>query len=1075
MQKRFKTVSMMLFLLGAITGTAYAAPSTAIADDVRITQQSGTCTGIVKDASGETIIGASVVVKGTTNGTITDFDGAFSLSNVKKGDVIQISFVGYKTQEVVWNGNALSITLKDDAQALEEVVVVGFGSQKKADLTGAVSQVKMTEVLGDRPVINATAALQGTMPGLMVSGSSSPGQSKSFNIRGDLSINGGSPLVLIDNVEGDLSALNPDDIESVSVLKDAASSAIYGARAACGVILVTTKRPKNDAKFQFNYSFNQGWENSIGRPKQASLEEYIAAYEEAGYSSQYWAGDGQVSTWKELLQQYKAGTLQGVYENGIYKHTDGRVYYLKESDPQGNALDTGVLSNHNVSVSGGTDKLRFRISGNYSYENGPMITNKDKYMRKALTAFVSADVAKWFTQEISMYYTDTKKTALSNNIRDPFATRLISWYPEGYMPADILGTSEDMIIDSPRNSYLVSPTSTTRNSIPRIQVKSIIKPLKNWEIVAEYTFNKNNYKYNNYSGLMEYADVQLAKKTSPADKIDTYQINTNETKYNALNLYSTYKLELGKHKASVMVGFNQESSWYGAFNASIKEQAVPTVPSFGGGNGEKNISESYTEYAIRGAFARLTYSFADKYLLTANMRYDGSSKFPKENRFGFFPSVSLGWRLGQEHFMDWSREYLDDFKLRASWGSIGNQNISPYGYIASMSINKTTTWLDGGDKVTYISVPGLVRGNYTWETVTTLDFGFDLSMFGSRLNTVFDWYKRDTRDMLASGIELPSVVGASAPLQNVADMTTKGWELAITWRDRVGDWNYSVGFNVYDHMSEITKYNNKSNNLGDYYVGRKFGEIWGYVSDGYYTIDDFDLELAKKNTWVLKEGVTKINGTSPRPGDEKFVNLRGEENIINTGANTLDDPGDRKIIGNSTSRYQFGANMSVGYKGFDLSMMLQGVGKRDVTLGGSALYPFGAGGADGVFHPLYYNQTDYWQAISYDPESPDYMVAKNPNAALFRIYGQEGNVGSNTRTSTKYLQDGSYMRIKNMTLSYTFPTEWIKKIQLNQLRLYVSVENLATFTSLPDGYDPESLSWSYPFYCTWSFGANVSF
>ena len=1075
MQKRFKTVSMMLFLMGALSGTAAASPSSAGADDVRITQQTETATGVVKDALGETVIGASVVVKGTTNGTITDFDGNFSIPGVKKGDIIQISFVGYQTQEIAWDGKPLNITLKDDTQALEEVVVVGFGSQKKADLTGAVSQVKMTEVLGDRPVINATAALQGTMPGLMVSGSSSPGQSKSFNIRGDLSINGGSPLVLIDNVEGDLSALNPDDIESVSVLKDAASSAIYGARAACGVILVTTKRPKNDTKFQFNYSFNQGWENSIGRPKQASLEEYIAAYEEAGYSAQYWAGDGQVSTWKELLQQYKAGTLQGVYENGIYKHTDGRIYYLKESDPQGNALDTGVLSNHNVSVSGGTDKLRFRISGNYSYENGPMITNKDKYMRKALSAFISADVAKWYTQEISMYYTDTKQTALSNNIRDPFATRLISWYPEGNMPGEILGRSDDYIIDSPRNSYLVSPTSTTRNSIPRIQVKSIIKPLKNWEIVAEYTFNKKNYKYNNYSGLMEYADVQLAVKKLPTSGIDTYQINTNETKYNALNLYSTYKLELGKHKASVMVGFNQESSWYGAFNASIEQQSVPTVPSFGGGTGTKNISESYSEYAIRGAFARLTYSFADKYLLTANMRYDGSSKFPKENRFGFFPSVSVGWRLGQEHFMDWSREYLDDFKLRASWGSIGNQNISPYGYIASMGINPSTAWLDGGDKISVIGVPGLVRGNYTWETVTTLDFGFDLSMFGSRLSAVFDWYKRDTKDMLAAGIELPSTVGALAPLQNVADMSTKGWELAITWRDRVGDWNYSVGFNVYDHMSEITKYNNLSNNLGDYYVGRKFGEIWGYVSDGYYTIDDFDLEQAKKNTWVLKEGVTKINGYTPRPGDEKFVNLRGEENIINTGANTLDDPGDRKIIGNSTSRYQFGANLSVGYKGFDLSMMLQGVGKRDVTLSGSALFPFGAGGADGVFHPLYYNQTDYWQAISYDPESPDYMVAKNPNAALFRIYGQEGNVVSNTRTSTKYLQDGSYMRIKNMTLSYTFPTEWIKKINLNQLRMYVSVENLATFTSLPDGYDPESLSWSYPFYRTWSVGANVSF
>ena len=1074
MQKRFKTVSMMLFLLGAFTGAAYASPSLVDADDVRITQQTTTATGVVKDALGETVIGASVVVKGTTNGTITDFDGNFSIPDVKKGAIIQISFVGYQTQEVVWEGKPLNIVLKDDTQALEEVVVVGFGSQKKADLTGAVSQVKMDEVLGDRPVINATAALQGTMPGLMVSGASSPGQSKSFNIRGDLSINGGAPLVLIDNVEGDLSALNPDDIESVSVLKDAASAAIYGARAAGGVILVTTKRPKNDAQFQFNYSFNQGWEKSIGRPEQASLMEYIDAYEEAGYSKQYWAGNGQIATWRELLQQYQAGTLQGVYENGIYKHSDGAVYYLKEGDPQGNALDTGVLSNHNLSVSGGTDKLRFRISGNYSYENGPMVTDKDKYIRKALSAFISADITKWYTQEITMYYTDTKRSALSSNIRDPFATRLISWYPEGNMPGDILGRSEDLVIDSPRNSYLVSPTSSTRNSIPRIQVKSIIKPLKNWDIVAEYTFNKKNYKYNNYTGLMEYADVQLAVKKLPTSGIDTYTINQEETRYNALNLYSTYKLDLGKHKASVMAGFNQESSWYGYLNTSIDQQAVPTVPSFGGGTGTKNIREGYTEYAIRGAFGRLTYSYDDKYLLTANMRYDGSSKFPKKNRFGFFPSVSVGWRLGQEKFMDWSREYLDDLKLRASYGSIGNQNISPYGFIASMGIGQSTTWLDGGDKVTVIGVPGLVRANYTWETVTTLDIGFDLNMFGNRLNAVFDWYKRDTKDMLSEGVELPSSVGTGAPLQNVADMSTKGWELAVTWRDKIGDWSYSVGFNLYDHMSKITKFDNESGSLGMYYVGRKFGEIWGYVSDGYYSIDDFEPEQAKKGTWVLKEGVVKLNGYTPQPGDEKFKDLNGD-GVINEGAITLDNPGDRKIIGNSTQRFQFGANMSVGYKGFDLSVMLQGVGKRDVSMGGHALYAFGGGGADGVFHPVYYNQTDYWKAISYDPADPNYMVPENPNAKLFRIYGQASNSGSNTRTSDKYLQDGSYMRIKNMTLSYTFPTQWIQKINLNQLRLYVSVENLATFTSLPKGYDPENLSWSYPFYRTWSIGANVSF
>ena len=1065
----------MLFLMGALSGAANAAPSLADADDVRITQQTETATGVVKDAIGETVIGASVVVKGTTTGTITDFEGNFSLPGVKKGDIILISFVGYQSQEMVWEGKPLNVVLKDDTQALEEVVVVGFGSQKKADLTGAVSQVKMDEVLGDRPVINATAALQGAMPGLMVSGSSSPGQSKSFQIRGDLSINGGAPLVLIDNVEGDLSALNPDDIESVSVLKDAASAAIYGARAAGGVILVTTKRPKNDTKFQFNYSFNQGWEKSIGRPEQASLMDYIDAYEEAGYSKQYWAGNGQISTWRELLQQYRAGSLQGVHDNGIYKHTDGAVYYLKEGDPQGNALDTGVLSNHNISVSGGTDKLRFRISGNYSYENGPMITDKDKYTRKALSAFISADIAKWYTQEITMYYTDTKRSELSSNIRDPFATRLISWYPEGYMPGEILGKDQDYIIDSPRNSYLVSPTSSTRNSIPRIQIKSIIKPLKNWDIVAEYTYNQKNYKYKNYTGLMEYADVQLAVKKLPTSGIDTYTINQEETKYNALNLYSTYKLELGKHKASVMVGFNQESSWWGYLNTSVDEQSVPTVPSFGGGTGTKNIREGYSEYAIRGAFGRLTYSFDDKYLLTANMRYDGSSKFPKNNRFGFFPSVSVGWRLGQEKFMNWSREYLDDFKLRASYGSIGNQNIDPYGYIASMGIGQSTTWLDGGDKITYIGVPGLVRANYTWETVTTLDFGFDLNMFRNRLNVVFDWYKRDTKDMLSEGVELPSSVGTTAPLQNVADMTTKGWELNVTWRDKIGDWNYSVGFNLYDSKSEITKFNNKSGNIGTYHVGYYYpNDIWGYISDGYYGIEDFEPEQAKTGTWVLKEGVVKLNGYTPQPGDEKFKDLNGD-GIINTGAGTFEDPGDRKIIGDRTPRYQFGANMSVGYKGFDLSVMLQGVGKRDYTLGGHALFPFGGGGADGVFHPVYYNQTDYWKAISYDPADPNYMVPENPNARLFRIYGQAANSGSNTRSSDKYLQDASYMRIKNMTLSYTFPKNWIEKIHLNQLRLYVSVENLATFTDLPKGYDPENLKWSYPFYRTWSFGANISF
>lgn len=1034
-----------------------------------------TVTGTIVDKQNEPLIGVAVKVQGTNNATVTNFDGVYSLTNVPTDAILEISYVGMKPQIISLGGRStVNVQMESDDKLLEEVVVVGFGSQRKTDLTGSISQVKMDDILGDRPVISASAALQGAIPGLMISGASAPGQAKSFNIRGTLSINGGNPLILIDNVEGDINALNPDDIESVSVLKDASSAAIYGARGAGGVILVTTKRPRDVAKLQINYSFNQGWENAITRPKQASLTDYITAYQEAGYSSQYWAGNGNLATWQDLLQQYKSGTLQNVYENGIYKHTDGKVYFLKEGDVQGNALSTGVLSNHNVSLSGGTEKLRFRISGNLSYENGPMITNKDKFQRNALTSFLSSDITKWYTQELTMYYTDTKRTGLVGNIRDPFATRLISWYPEGSMPKEIIGSEEDLIIDSPRNSYLVSPVSSTNSSIPRFMSKTIIKPLKNWDIIAEYTFNQNNYRFQSYTGITKYADVQLAVKTLPTDPTrDLYTINTNITKYNALNLYTNYKLEFGEHRIGAMLGFNQENSWYGYFNGSVEGQSVSTVPSFGAGTGTKIISDGYTEYSIRGGFGRLTYSYNDKYLLTANARYDGSSKFPKINRFGFFPSISVGWRVGEENFMAWSRNWLDDLKFRASYGSIGNQNINPYGYIASMSIGEGTYWLSNDKKITYISSPGLIRANYTWEKVNTLDFGFDLTAFKNRLTSTFDWYRRDTKGMLSEGAELPATVGTGAPQQNIADMRTDGWELSVNWRDRIGDWRYNIGLNVYDHMSTITKFNNLSGDLNNWYVGQKLGQIWGYHADAFYSIDDFDIEQAKKNVWVLKEGIPSINGVTVRPGDMKFKDL-DDNKIINSGASTLEDKGDLEIIGNNTSRYQFGSNFGAGFKGFDLNVMLQGVGKRDVWLSGTSMFPFGAGGPDGVFLPLYYNQTDYWTAISYDPTDPNYMVAKNPNAQLFRIYGQEGNVSSNSRTSTKYLQDASYLRVKNVTLSYTFPTSLMQKLDVSQLRMYVSVENLATFTSLPQGYDPESLAWSYPFYRTWSVGASIT-
>ena len=706
----------LLFLLSLFAGANSVAYTLAAPLPVTI-QQEHTCEGFIVDRAGEPVVGASVLVKGTLNGTISDGNGRFSLRQVQPGDRLVISYVGYLSQEMVWDGTPLRITLAEDTQMLDDVVVVGFGTQKKVDLTGAVSQVKMADVLGDRPVINASAALQGSIPGLIVSGASAPGQKKSFNIRGTLSINGGAPLVLIDNVEGDLSTLNPDDIESVSVLKDASSAAIYGARAACGVILVTTKRPREEAKISVDYGFNLGWERAINHPEQAALRDYIAAYEEAGFSNQYWAGNGDISRWKELLQQYQAGTLQGVRENGIFAEED-KVYYLKEGNPSANALGTGFLNNHHIALSGGTDKIRFRLSGNYSTEDGPMITNKDKYIRKAINAFVSADVAKWYTQEATIFYTNTKQTAASNTLCNPYTTRLISWYPEGYMPGEILGLDEELIIDSPRNALLCAPTSRTDNSIPRIQLKSILKPLKGWTLTGEYTYNETNYKYKDYTGITTYADVQLAVRTSPLDPTrDKYTINTAVTKYNALNLYTNYDLTLGKHTLGAMLGFNQESFSEAKVNVSAEGQAAPNVPSFGAAQGLKTLSDTYSEYAIRGGFGRLTYNFDDRYLFTFNGRYDGSSKFPKSNRFAFFPSFSVGWRLDNERFMDGSNDWLDELKLRGSYGQIGNQNIQPYGYLATMNIAEGTPWINKGGKVTYFTTPGLIRANYTWEKV----------------------------------------------------------------------------------------------------------------------------------------------------------------------------------------------------------------------------------------------------------------------------------------------------------------------------------------------------------------------
>lgn len=784
---------------------------------VNVIQQGNICKGVVKDETGESIIGASVLVKGTTNGTITDIDGNFTLSNLKKGDVIEVSYIGYKSQEIVWNGQAINIVLKTDTQELEEVVVVGFGSQKKENLTGAVSQVKMDDVLGSRPVVNAMSALQGTMPGLQITpngDAAGPGQAKTFNIRGTTSINGGSPLVLIDNVPGDIDMLNPEDIESISVLKDAASSAIYGARAAFGVILVTTKKGKTGQKAQLNYNNNFGFQKSINRPETATSLQWMQAYLDAEFNAgKYYTGQ-DMRRWMGYLQEYQKnpGNFKTTGDGVYVSPEDGLNYYLNDKKIYDNILDDfGFLQSHNASLSGGTDKINYRMSIGYSSEKGILATDKDKYRRMTGSAYVSAEVTSWLTQSVDIRYAQSDRNMpVTSDKTGLYDMRLPGVYPEGSLT---LADGTELLTNTPYNILQLATDDNTITDNARILSKTVIKPLKGWDIVFEYTFDKTTTDRRKNKAVRDYTSVELARIQTA--NTSTLESTKGSTDYNAINLYSTYSHSFNDaHNLSVMAGFNQESSDYKSLYAYSYDMINDSYPSHNTSVGEnKVITEDHQVYTVRGAFYRINYDYKGKYLIETNGRYDGSSKFPKKNRFGFFPSVSVGWNIARESFMEKViGNYLSELKLRGSWGQIGNQAINPYQYTPIMDsyAKNDIPWLVNGQKPASVKSPGLVSETFTWETVETLDFGLDVAAFNGRLHGTFDWYRRDTKDMLAPGLELPALIGASAPLQNVADLRTKGWELALSWRDQIGDWGYNVSFNLYDSKTVVTKYNNES-------------------------------------------------------------------------------------------------------------------------------------------------------------------------------------------------------------------------------------------------------------------------
>lgn len=1050
--------------------------------------ETGNCTGIVVDEEGEPLIGVTVSVEGKTIGTATDIDGKFSLANVPNGAKLKFAYIGFSPVTEVWKGQHLVVRMSSTSTDLDDVVVVGYGVQKKVNVSGAVSQVKMDDVLGDRPVANAASALQGAMPGLRIAtNSNTPGQTDNFiQVRGTASLNAQGEatyigaLVLIDNVPGDINSLNPNDIESVSVLKDASASAIYGARAAAGVVLITTKQAKKGEKVTVNYSNNFAWSDAINLPHQERLETYLPIWKEA-FGNSYSAAGQNIDNWMKYLDIYNTNRGQlanhgTLYEDtGIFVDEEGKRYYLKQDDLYQSMMETGFGMNHNLSISGGTDIVTFRMSGSYYDENGPFFGDKDKFRRITFDGNISANIFKWWTAQADFQYSQRKRTQMNDEDGYLYSIRLQNFLPEGNDPDGYRIKTPRAIIDN-------SNTYHQTTDLPRFLIKSVFRPIDGLEAIFEYTYQKSAVNYDYYSGKYTLIDIQQVPTAKPAN--DYYVARWYKTTTNALNIYATYRFDIKElHNFSVMAGYNQEFQDYSYYNVRAQDQYLIDIPTLGGAGGKVDATDSYWQYATRSGFFRVNYNFASRYLLEVSGRYDGSSKFPKKKRFGFFPSFSVAWNVTQEPWWGDNILWVGELKPRVSYGSIGNQiSAGYYGYIEQYGrANQGTNWLnaDAEGYVLGLNPPAqMISSNYTWEKIYTLNAGIDLRAFKNRLSGSFEWFQRDTKDILSESVQLPSVLGATAPLQNVGSLRTRGWELDLKWMDHIGDWRYSVGFNLTDYKTKITSLSfNEENNLSYYYVGREIGEVWGYRWDGFYTVDDF----VDTQSWQLKEGVTSIQGVSPRPGDYKFKNLRDEQtnendiNQINSGLYTLENHGDLEIIGNNAPHFLYGINLSLGWKGFEVQAFFNGVGKMDYFDSSALSYTFGSV-SDRNWYPVFKGTLNYWKPISEDPEDPNYYVAANPNADMPRIYGGvNANLGSNFRTSDKIKRNGAYFRLKNLTVSYTFPQNWMRKIYVQNLRLFVSVENLATWSNLPNGIDPETRSYNYPARRTISTGLNLVF
>lgn len=1025
------------------------------ADEPEVVEQTKpterTVSGVVYDSDGLPVIGAGVMVEGSLHGTVTDEDGRWTLELEDDNVTLEISSMGYQSQSVAVKGRSdFTVTLTSDTQYLDEVVVVGYGTQKKVNLTGSVSMVT-SEDMASRPVSNMSSGLQGLLPGVtVVNASGQPGESgTTIRVRGVGTIGNANPLILIDGIEGDLSTINPEDIESVSVLKDAASASIYGARAANGVLLVTTKKmndnpgaAKDNAKVTFGaYA---GIQTPTRLPQMCDAIEFMTLDNEA---------------------RQNVGTAIGWLEDSFKKVTDNTdPNYFANTDWLDEVLNSyAPQQNYSLSLNGGIGSSGYMLSYRYFDQKGLTVGSSTGEQRHNVRFKMNTKLIDRLTLSSNISYTSRKVTSPINSLTSGggaiynamrIAPNAPVRYTDGTWAYGGGNTNPVAILNDGGRSNV----STEEFSLLEVLKLDI---LKGWDVTATYNLTSTN----------GYKDI--LKKTitfvNPEDKSVNVYASPNSLKNVDLKnvqqtfiIQSNFDITFGKHNVSGVAGMSQE--WYEArmFEASRTNLSTEFEPTLNLGDpSTMSNNATYSSWALRSGFGRVSYNYDERYLLEANIRYDLSSRFHKSVRGGWFPSVSAGWRISEERFMSFAKSIVDNLKIRGSWGMLGNQYVgsSDYPYMSVLEAFTSGLSLIGTSASTGYAPSTLANPNLTWEHIKMVNAGVDVALLQNRLTMSFDWFNKDTEGILLK-LNYPAQIGPKPSEQNAGKVNNRGWEFDLNWRDQRGEFYYGIGFNISDVKNKIVDLAGNAPDLSGYQirmVGYPIDAFYGYKAIGLMTPEDFKISDTQNHNYSLPK-VPVILGNDYQPGDIKYEDISGPDGKPD---GRITPEYDKVVLGSNIPRYTYTVRGDLGWKGIDFSFVIQGVGKCDGYLEGTARHAF----QDMAAYPQKVHLERY-----------NVVTNPDPNALYPRL---TYNTGFNQNTfSTYWMENASYMRLKNVQIGYTFPEKWMKKARIDNLRVYLSGDNLLTVSDFFYAYDPEtpvSKGGYYPQVKTVVLGLNITF